>query len=160
MDCDVSGNVEIVLPHRSQTEGDVKESNELVDDSIAKSDVDVEPLFDNDVTDDSPTAGVNSNASVLPKDKVIASDQHEGLVDISQNESQSRKIRVQDAGESEKPNVSIPDEELSSEEPIVTDVEAEDILRHDVRVPLPVEKASIDDDISAKVFTGCWSPRA
>ena len=117
LDRDVSGNVEIVLPHRSQTEGDVKEPNELFGDSIEKSDVDIEPLFDNDVADVSPSAGVDSNASVLSKDKVIASDQLEGLGDISQNESQSRKIRVQDAGESEKINASIRDEELSSEEP-------------------------------------------
>ena len=151
LDRDVSGNVEIVIPFRSRTEIDVNKPNKLFGDSIAKSDVDVEPLFDNDVTDVSPTAGVDSNASVLPKDKVIASDQHEGLVDISQNESQSRKIRVQDAGESEKTNASIPDEELSSEEPIVTDVESADILRHDVRVPLPVEKVSIGDDTNAKV---------
>ena len=83
--------------------------------TIAKSAIDFELQSVNDVTDVSQTAGVDSNASVLSKDKVIVSDQHEGLVDISQEESQSRKITVQDAGESETTNALIPDEELSSE---------------------------------------------
>ena len=72
------GNVEIVS-HRGSLPEDLKEHHELVDDNIAKSAIDSEPLSDNSVTDISATAGVDSFASLLPQ---VSYEQTENVIEI------------------------------------------------------------------------------
>ena len=150
LDQDVSGSVKIVLPRSPLAQEDAEEQHKLTDDSTAKHGVHMETLSDSNVLDKGTVVGVDSDTSLLSSVTDVGSVHVRDSVNVSQKEEfLNRRTTIQDAGLSEKTIASILDEELSLEEPLVTDLKNTDILHHDIQVPLPIETAkSVDHTIT------------